>query len=259
MPVLCESSVYPSGFALATTCAPTWPAAPAFVSTTTGCFRIGSIMLASGRVTMSLMPPGGNAFTIVIACEGKLSCANTGPVATMAVVPTTKLRRSIIFLRTLANGAIPVLLTLNAADRVNGRFDPLGVLLPEFRKSRRVEVGDFVANIGDGGLELLARDGLPNCVAHHFDGCCGRILWCKKYAHNSRQSGERRNSASRRGRAVQDRHRQYWRRSRLPRPGGFCEILGRGRQAGRIGRARDRPRSGLAGPGSPRLPESGGI
>ena len=47
--------------------------------------------------------PYGNALMIVIACDGKLSCANTGPAATRAVVPTTKLRRSITFLRTLGD------------------------------------------------------------------------------------------------------------------------------------------------------------
>ena len=73
--MLCDSNVYPSGLAEAATCAPTCPAAPALVSTTTGCLRIGSIAAASGRVTRSLMPPGGNALMMVMACEGKASCA----------------------------------------------------------------------------------------------------------------------------------------------------------------------------------------
>src|SRR5262245_59962956 len=143
MPVLCESNVYPSGLALAATCAPTWPAAPAFVSTTTGCFRIGSIAAASGRVTMSFAPPGGNALMIVIACEGKVSWASTGPLATSAVVPTRKLRRSIVtssLLRTL--GAR--LLALNAADRVHRGFDSLGILIPEFCERRLIEIGNLV-------------------------------------------------------------------------------------------------------------------
>src|SRR5262249_24925370 len=104
---LSESNVLPSGLALAATCAPTWPAAPAFVSTTTGCLRIGSIAAASGRVTMSLAPPGGKALIIVIACEGKASCASTGPHATSAVVPATKLRRSIVPLRPFGSDRTP--------------------------------------------------------------------------------------------------------------------------------------------------------
>src|SRR6476469_1556448 len=95
MPVLCDSKVYPSGLAEATNCAPTCPAAPALASTTTGCLRIGSMAAASGRVTRSLMPPGGNALMMVTACEGKVSCANAGPAASaVAAVPMTKRRRS---------------------------------------------------------------------------------------------------------------------------------------------------------------------
>src|SRR6185312_15274731 len=95
MPVLCDSKVYPSGLAEATNCAPTCPAAPALASTTTGCLRIGSMAAASGRVTRSLMPPGGNALMMVMACEGKVSCANAGPAASaVAAVPMTKRRRS---------------------------------------------------------------------------------------------------------------------------------------------------------------------
>src|SRR3954447_19782764 len=95
MPVLCDSRVYPSGLAEATNCAPTCPAAPALASTTTGCLRIGSMAAASGRVTRSLMPPGGNALMMVMACEGKVSCANAGPTASaVAAVPMTKRRRS---------------------------------------------------------------------------------------------------------------------------------------------------------------------
>src|SRR5262249_61285569 len=51
--------------------------------------------VASGRVTISLAPPGGNALTMVIACEGKASCANAGPAASaLAAVPMRKRRRS---------------------------------------------------------------------------------------------------------------------------------------------------------------------
>src|SRR5215510_12235636 len=99
MPVLCDSRVYPSGLAEATTCAPTWPAAPALASTTTGCLRIGSMAVASGRVTISLRPPGGNALMMVIAREGKASCAHAPPAASaVAAVPMTKRRRSMLFL-----------------------------------------------------------------------------------------------------------------------------------------------------------------
>src|SRR5262245_12943274 len=99
MPVLCDSKVWPSGFAAATNWAPTCPAAPALVSTTTGCLRIGSMAVASGRVTISLAPPGGNALTMVIACEGKASCANAGPAASaLAAVAMRKRRRSMSYL-----------------------------------------------------------------------------------------------------------------------------------------------------------------
>src|SRR5262245_62129487 len=51
--------------------------------------------VASGRVTISLAPPGGNALMMVIACEGKASCANAGPSASaLAAVPMRKRRRS---------------------------------------------------------------------------------------------------------------------------------------------------------------------
>src|SRR5438045_1691828 len=50
--------------------APCCPAALALVSTTTGCFRIGSMPVANGRVTRSLMPPGGKALMIVMARVG---------------------------------------------------------------------------------------------------------------------------------------------------------------------------------------------
>jgi hypothetical protein len=56
--------------ALAATCAPTAPAAPALVSITTGCLTIGSSTAASGRLTTSDAPPGGNGLMIVIACDG---------------------------------------------------------------------------------------------------------------------------------------------------------------------------------------------
>ena len=95
---------------------------------------------------------------IVIACEGKVSCANRGPAATSAVVPTTKLRRSIMFPpESRRNRRHSVLLALNAADRMHRRFNPLGVLVPEFRECCLIEIGDLVADIVDGGFELLAR------------------------------------------------------------------------------------------------------
>src|SRR5262245_43110528 len=165
MPVLCESSVYPSGLALAATCAPTWPAAPALVSTTTGCLSSGSIMLASGRVTMSLMPPGGNALMIVIACEGKASCAWVGPATTSAVVPTTKLRRSIIFLRTTNIGPY----SLETANCIYGLSASLGVFVPEFCEGSLVEVSDLIANVVNGGFELIAGRRFFDGIAQHLD------------------------------------------------------------------------------------------
>src|SRR5215831_2501777 len=51
--------------------------------------------VASGRVTISLAPPGGNALIMVIACEGKASCANADPAASaVAALPMRKRRRS---------------------------------------------------------------------------------------------------------------------------------------------------------------------
>src|SRR5262245_54675717 len=95
MPVLWESSVYPSGLAEATTCAPTWPAAPALVSTTTGCLRVGSVAVGGRGGQTALGAPGGNAVTMVIACEGNVSWANAGRAASaVAAVPITKRRRS---------------------------------------------------------------------------------------------------------------------------------------------------------------------
>jgi hypothetical protein len=56
--------------AAAATCAPTAPAAPALVSITIGCLTIGSSTAASGRVTTSDAPPGGNGLITVMACDG---------------------------------------------------------------------------------------------------------------------------------------------------------------------------------------------
>src|SRR5262245_11187555 len=51
--------------------------------------------VASGRVTISLAPPGGNALMMVIACEGNASCANAGAAASaLAAVAMRKRRRS---------------------------------------------------------------------------------------------------------------------------------------------------------------------
>src|SRR5437763_9522542 len=66
----CASSVYPSGLALAANCAPTAPAAPDLVSTTTGCFSNGSSAAANGRPTTSTAPPGGNGLTSVTGRDG---------------------------------------------------------------------------------------------------------------------------------------------------------------------------------------------
>src|SRR5580700_6635014 len=90
-------SVYPSGFALAATWAPTAPAAPDLFSITTGCLSIVSITAASGRVTTSEAPPGGKGLMIVTAWEGYASCACNGPTARAdaeAAKPATKPRRS---------------------------------------------------------------------------------------------------------------------------------------------------------------------
>src|SRR5436190_13227599 len=91
----CASSVYPSGFALAANCAPTAPAAPDLVSTTTGCFSSGSSAAAKGRPTTSTAPPGGNGLTSVTGREG-YSCAKDGVAsAAAAAAPPRKLRLSI--------------------------------------------------------------------------------------------------------------------------------------------------------------------
>src|ERR1700687_1792484 len=90
-------SVYPSGFALAATWAPTAPAAPALVSMTTGCLTVASITAASGLVTTSVTPPGGKALMIVMAWEGYASCACSGGMARAeaeAAKPAAKRRLS---------------------------------------------------------------------------------------------------------------------------------------------------------------------
>ena len=46
------------------------------------------------------------------------------------------------------------------ADRAHGILDALGVGLPEPLELRRIEVGDILAQVLDGGLELLGDDGL---------------------------------------------------------------------------------------------------
>jgi len=39
---------------------------------------------------------------------------------------------------------------------MDGRLDPLGVLVPEFGEGGLIEIRHFIADVGDGGLELVA-------------------------------------------------------------------------------------------------------
>src|SRR5262245_41092698 len=99
---------------------------------------------------MSLAPPGGNALKIVIAREGKVSCARAGPAAARAAVPITKLRRSMIVLRNSAKTS--AVSSLHATDCLHSGLDPLGVLVPEFRKFRLIEESHHNADIFHGVL-----------------------------------------------------------------------------------------------------------
>ena len=53
------SRVYPSGFAWATTAAPTEPPAPPRFSITTACPSTSPSFCATGRAELSELPPGG--------------------------------------------------------------------------------------------------------------------------------------------------------------------------------------------------------
>src|SRR6185312_2561276 len=148
------------------------------------------IAAAIGRVTMSFAPPGGNALMMVIACEGKASCAKAGLAASAAAVPITKLRRSIESSMALCAGlgrrrcpAAEVsglvrlrALALHAADGVHGVLDALGVRVPERREFRLVEIAKFLAEIGDRGLEHIAVRGLVERAAQVSDDLRRRSL-----------------------------------------------------------------------------------
>src|SRR5262249_7937990 len=67
-------------------------------------------------------------------------------------------------------------LALNAPDRVHRRFNSFGVLVPESRKRHRIEIGHLIANVVDGGLELLTCRGLLDGIAQHLDDRRRRIL-----------------------------------------------------------------------------------
>src|SRR3990172_5932858 len=67
---------YPSGLELAAAARPTAPPAPDLVAITTGCWRIFSIVTASGRAVRSTKPPGGHGMIMVIGRLGYCSCAN---------------------------------------------------------------------------------------------------------------------------------------------------------------------------------------
>src|SRR5262249_165513 len=137
----------------AANCAPTAPAAPALFSRTTGCLNTASSAASSGRVIVSLTPPGGNGLIIVMARVGYASCARARPpasVAADATVPTTKLRRSIFrppLLPPPAYGLAFPCLPLNPADRIDGVVGSLAVDVPEFLKVRAVEVIELLARV----------------------------------------------------------------------------------------------------------------
>src|SRR5262249_62360155 len=60
-------------------------------------------------------------------------------------------------------------LALNATDRVHRRFNSFGVLVPESRKRHRIEIGHLIANVVDGGLELLTCRRLLDGIAQPLD------------------------------------------------------------------------------------------
>jgi hypothetical protein len=65
-----ESSVYPSGSALATASAPILPAAPVRFSITTGCPHFFASHSVKMRGITSAVPPAGNGTMILTAREG---------------------------------------------------------------------------------------------------------------------------------------------------------------------------------------------
>ncbi len=80
-----NSSVWPSGSALATATAPMLPPAPGRFSTTTGCFHISLSFWPSARASTSDVPPGANGTMMRIGLLGKAPCANAaGDIAAIA-------------------------------------------------------------------------------------------------------------------------------------------------------------------------------
>src|SRR5438105_9690536 len=110
-----------------------------------------SSALAAGRVTRSLMPPGGNALMIVIGRTGNASCAGAASAhraaAAEAALPVTNSRRSNMS-------------ALHLADGLHRSFDAFGVGVPERLEVGLIHVGDDIADVRDGRPELLALDDL---------------------------------------------------------------------------------------------------
>src|SRR3546814_606890 len=72
LPTAPSSTVYPSGLALTTNCAPISPAAPALFSTTTGWPRILDSCSAYTRAEKSVAPPGGYGTIILMGAAGQV-------------------------------------------------------------------------------------------------------------------------------------------------------------------------------------------
>ena len=90
-----DSSVWPSGFALATYCVPMRPSAPGRLSTSTGCFSASDSLGASNRAATSDDPPEYGT-TIRIGRfgywpAGWAACATVDRVATNAADSSTAL------------------------------------------------------------------------------------------------------------------------------------------------------------------------
>src|SRR5262249_30970449 len=68
---------------------------------------------------------------------------------------------------------------LNAANSMHRSLDALGVLVPEFRERSLIKERDLIANIIDGGFELVAGCRFLDGVAQHPDDRCRRIFRSK--------------------------------------------------------------------------------
>src|SRR5947209_10425454 len=124
-----------------------------------------SSALAAGRVTRSLMPPGGKALRMVIGRVGAPACPTARSIQTAAVeaaLPMTNCRRSIS--------------ALHLADRLHRSLDALGVRIPECLEFRLIQIGDDIADVCDRRPELIAVDDLLGFCTQPRDHRIGRAF-----------------------------------------------------------------------------------